>query len=86
MEKSGFILDLTNERIQYQKLLNDHLKKKWLDSRTKTLEIQFQVYNSDIDCVTFFRITFKTTSGLLYAVESLVYRIEIKLSWNASSS
>ncbi|VVC36593.1 Polycystin cation channel, PKD1/PKD2 [Cinara cedri] len=64
----GYGLYLTDRFVESKWTLDEHLGSKWLDTRTRSLSVQFQIYTPNTDTVTVVKIRAKTGCGLLYAI------------------
>jgi len=67
-DTAGNELHLTGGLVKSMLMLDEYLKFSWLDSRTRYLHIEFQIYTPHLDSITLVKICVTTNYGLLYTI------------------
>lgn len=69
---AGYELYLTGGLVESKSMIEQYLKSKWLDAKTRRLNMQFQIYTPDTDLVTMVEIRMSTDCGFLYMISTAV--------------
>lgn len=75
MSDTGYELHLTGGLLNCVSKLDEHLKLDWLDTMTRRLYVEFQIYTPNTDSVTVVKIRMNTDCGLLYEINTNVNMI-----------
>lgn len=67
-DSTGYKLHLTGGLINSMLTLDEHLKLRWLDTRTRHLYVEFQIHTPNTDSVAMVKICMTTECGLLYTI------------------
>jgi hypothetical protein len=79
-DAAGYHLYLGGGFIKSKTKLDEHLKLKWVDAKTRRLYVDFQMFTPDADLVTVMEIRMTTNCGFLYAINtdvSIMFSITI---------
>jgi len=56
--------------IESKSALDKQLKSGWLDTKTRCLDVEFQMYTPNLDSVTMVEIRMTTECGLIYMISA----------------
>lgn len=73
-------LHLTGGLVESKSTIDQYLKSKWLDAKTRCLHVLFQMYIPDTDMVTVVEIHMTTDSGILYKISTDVSRYNLYIN------
>lgn len=74
-DTADYKLYLTGGLVESKAKLDEHLKMKWVDTKTRRLCVDFQVFTPDAELVTAVEIRMTTDYGLSYVINTDVSKL-----------